>query len=254
MYKIIANWKMYLTIEQSRNLAGYLAKWWKKADCAHAELIICPSVLAIHDVKQQLGQSGIRLGGQDVSMSHQLGAFTGQIPAQHLKELDLTHTIIGHSEMRRFYGVTDDMVAQQMQVALEENLIPIVCIGETKEERESGRTDQVITEQLHRIFSHNVSADAQIFIAYEPRWAIGTGKPVAPEEAERVHNLINHTLAEFFPKDSGMIEILYGGSVNAENIHDFLKQDHVHGALIGSASAKLDSLKAIIDTLKTNVC
>ncbi len=254
MYKIIANWKMYLTIEESRNLSAHLAKWWKKDDCSHAELIVLPSTLAIHDVHQQLTNSGIQLGVQEIAMSHQLGAFTGQNPVQHLKELGLNYCLIGHSEMRQFYAITDKQVRQQVQVALSEKLIPIICIGETKEERDKGRTDQIITTQLHTIFDDLDIKDAQVIIAYEPRWAIGSGNPVDPTEAERVHDLIRHTMSEFVEKESSMVEVLYGGSVNAENIKSFLDQPNVDGALIGSASAKLETLQELVETLKSDVC
>jgi len=254
MYKIIANWKMYLTIAESRNLSAHLAKWWKKDDCSHAELVLLPSTLAVHDVQQQLANSGIQLGIQEIAMSHQQGAFTGQNAAQQVKELGLTYCLVGHSEMRQFYALADKQVHQQVQVALSEKLIPIICIGETQEERDHGRTDQVITSQLHTIFSEIDLQDRQVLIAYEPRWAIGSGKPVDPQEAERVHNLIRHTMKEFVQSEKGMIQILYGGSVNAENIKDFLDQPNVDGALIGSASAKLDSLKELVETLKSDVC
>ena len=252
MYKIIANWKMYLTIEESRNLAANLANWWPTDADNPNQLIICPSVLALQDVLQQLNGFNIQVGVQELSLSPQLGAFTGQIPAQQIQEIGAEYVIIGHSEMRNFFHVTDEMVAQQLHTALAYNLIPIVCIGETKEQRYQGKTDQIIVEQLQAIFSGMTSPAPELSIAYEPRWAIGTGEPVDPAEAARVHELIRHTLKEFYPDDNSSVDILYGGSVRAENINEFLKHDSIQGALIGSASAKPESLKALIDILPTS--
>jgi triosephosphate isomerase len=140
------------------------------------------------------------------------------------------------------------MVAQQLQVCLQNDIDPIICIGETKEERDNGKTDHLLVSQLHTILGNAEGELKSIQIAYEPRWAIGTGNPVNPEEAERVHQLIKHTLKEYIPADTD-IPILYGGSVNAENILSFLEQGSVDGALIGSASANESSLREIIETL-----
>lgn len=245
---------MYLTIEESRELAAKVTKWWKKLPCDQAELILCPSTLALSDVSRQIDGSTIKLGIQEMSLSHQLGAFTGQNAGEQIKEAGIEYVLMGHSEMRQFYGVTDQMVASQMHAALAHKLHPVICIGETKAEREKGQTDHTIVRQLHTIFAQSLEEPAPITIAYEPRWAIGTGQPVEPAEAERVHDLIRHTVMEFFSEEDNQIQILYGGSVNADNILDFLNQPNVDGALIGSASAKLEPLRDIIDTIQTNLC
>lgn len=254
MYKIIANWKMYLTIEESRNLAAKLVKMWKKKECQSVELVICPSLLALHDVARQIDGSPVKLGVQDISLSPDLGAFTGQLAAQQLLETSASHVIIGHSERRKFFGVTDEMVAQQFKTVVRHKFVPVVCIGETQTERDEGRADQVIVSQLHAIFDNAELPDYPFFIAYEPRWAIGSGRPVESEEAERVHDLIRHTMIEFHSEVNEKLHVLYGGSVNAENITEFLNQPSVDGALIGGASAQLEKLKAIVEELQKNVC
>lgn len=255
MSKIIANWKMYLTIEESRHLAAKLAEWWKTGDCVGVDFVVCPSALAVQDVASYLLGAGIQLGSQSVSLSNSLGAFTGQIAAQQIKELGMTHVLIGHSEMRQFYGVTDIQAAQSMQVALANGLTPVICIGETADERQAGLTDHVIISQLHTIFAQVPQDPCPIAIAYEPRWAIGSGKPVEPKEAERVHNLIRHTLKEFFQEDQmEYLQVLYGGSVTSDNVQQFLRQPNVDGALVGSASAKLETLQSLIQTIKQTIC
>lgn len=254
MYKIIANWKMYLTIEQSRNLAAKVVKWWQEKECGNIELVLCPSQLALHDVARQTLDSPVGLGVQDTSLSPDLGAFTGQTAAQHLIESGADYAIIGHSEMREFYGVTDQMIAQQLRSLIKHKLIPVVCVGETKEERESGRADQVIASQLQVIFQNITLPDYDFYIAYEPRWAIGTGKPVVPKESERVHNLIRHTMIEFDKAANDRLHVLYGGSVDASNILNFLGQNSVEGALIGGASADLEKFREIVKVLQKNLC
>lgn len=248
MYKIVANWKMYLSIRQSREMAATLVQWWKGAPCRDVELILCPSTLALADVRAQLGNVPVRLGVQDLSLSKNLGAFTGQLAAQQAVEAGATYAILGHSEMRRFYHVTNAMIRQQVEVALSHKLHPIVCVGESEAERESGRTDHVIGQQIHQIFAGMPSPQAPISIAYEPLWAIGTGKPVSPQEANRVHQLILHTMREF---TSQPVSVLYGGSVDAVNAKTFLKQPQVHGLLVGSASTKPNSFHDLVAWLQT---
>lgn len=254
MFKVVANWKMYLTIEESKLLAARLVKMWEKQECNNVELVICPSDLALSDVSAQVEGSPIKLGIQDLSLSPALGAFTGQTAPQQLKETLARHVILGHSERRKFYGVTDAMVEQQLHVALEHKLIPIVCVGETQAERDNKRTDQIITSQLHSIFEHTELPDYPFYIAYEPRWAIGTGIPVDPKEAERVHDLIRHTMIEFHKDANKLLHVLYGGSVDSSNILGFLDQPSVDGALIGGASSKLEKLREIVKVLQKNVC
>lgn len=247
MYKIIANWKMYLDIQSSRNLAAQVATWWDYTAQTGGELVICPSVLALHDVRQQVDGTKIKLGIQGLSMSPVLGAFTGQIPGEHFSELGIPYAIIGHSEMRSLQGVTDQDVSNQVAVALKHDITPIICIGETLEERNQGQTEQVVTTQIKTILSSLEIHDHEICIAYEPRWAIGTGKAVDPVDAEHVHKQIFWAIKEYTKQDISRVHILYGGSVNADNLASFLQEPSVDGVLIGSASADPDKFKSVIE-------
>lgn len=255
MIKIIANWKMYLTIQQSRELSAQVRTWWEKASCSEAEIVICPSDIALRDVADQLSGSSIKVGGQEISLSDTLGAFTGQTPAQQLKEAGAQYVLIGHSEQRSLLHLNDKMIRQQVMNASKHRLQPILCLGETKEERDHGRTDAVLMEQLHKALEGLAWPTTGLTIAYEPRWAIGTGKPVDPLEAARVNQVIRHTLQEFFGHLRAQdASILYGGSVDADNFGAFIEQEGINGFLIGSASTKPEQLKKIVERFITDYC
>lgn len=255
MYKIIANWKMYLTIRDSRELAAQLVAWWKKAPCVNVDMVLCPSDIAMRDVADQVLGSGVKLGGQSLSLSAGLGAFTGQTSAQQLQEAGAEYVILGHSEERRFWGVTNRHVRQQVQVAMQHRLHPIVCVGETDEERASGRADAVVVSQLHAIFEGLSWPTTGLSVAYEPVWAIGTGKPVEPKEAQRMHVLIKHTLQEFFGSMRAQdTSVLYGGSVNPDNFALFLQEKAVSGLLVGSASTNAEHLQRMILGIQSDFC
>jgi len=257
MYKIVANWKMYLDVQNSRNLAGHFVKWLEKNGCSELEFTICPSNVALWDVARQLEGSGALLGAQDIARSLQLGAFTAQTAGTQLKEAGCSEVIIGHSEVRQFLGDTDEIVAQKMQTALAHNLIPIVCIGETKEEKASGQTDAIVTQQLHTIFQDQ-TLNTEIIIAYEPRWAISSvsgGAVCSPEDAAHMHQLIEHTLHEFGNEEQvKKTKILYGGSVTSENIVSYLNEPRIDGTLIGGASAKQEKFQEIVRILLDTYC
>ena len=249
---------MYLSIQDSRNLAAEVVSWWEKQDCPDVELVLHPSHLALIDVGSQIKGSNISLGAQDLALSSEFGAFTGQTAGQHLVEVGCTHAIIGHSEMRTFYGETDEKVKQKLEVAKNSNIHAIVCVGETAKEREANHAEQTITAQLQTIFTGSDVGIKQFSIAYEPRWAISSvsgGRSITPEEAARMHLVIKHSMREFFSEDElSELSILYGGSVNEDNVLDFLKEPEVKGALIGSASAKSDHLQKIVDLIQKNIC
>jgi triosephosphate isomerase len=255
MIKIIANWKMYLTIRQSRELAAQVKQWWQEAKCPNVELVICPSDVAMRDVADHLSGSTVQLGAQHLSLSPTLGAFTGQSSAQQLREAGASHVLLGHSELRQFFHVTDSMIRQQVAVAAKQRLHPVICVGETLAEREHGRTDSVVVSQLHAVLEGVTWPSNGLSVAYEPRWAIGTQKPVDPKEAGRVLDLIKHTLREFFGDLRAQdASVLYGGSVDEKNAKDFLAQETVSGLLIGSASTKPEVLHCIVEQLQADYC
>jgi len=245
MKTIILNWKMYLTIQESRDLAAQISNWSDAQTQEKLSLMICPSLLALQDVHSQIYSANIGLGSQDIALSSKLGAYTGQVAAQHLKELSCEAVMIGHSERRKYNGVTDELVHTQLVSCLEHQLIPIVCIGESEEDRQKGATDQVLLQQLSVIFHEVDLADKQVVIAYEPRWAIGTGKPVDAGEASRIHQLIREKMKDLVT-DISKIRVIYGGSISSETVIPFLAQKEIEGFLIGSAGTKFDQLNSLL--------
>lgn len=236
-------------------MAAGLSSLWPEIASDKAELVVCPSSLALSDVRQQLTGSDIKLGGQNLSLNESLGAYTGQIAGQHLQEMDAKYAIVGHSETRQFLCVTDQLVHQQVKVALAHQIIPIICIGETAEQRQAGRTDDVLVEQLQVILSGFDLTPKDFIVAYEPRWAISAvsgGKSVEPDEAARAHKLIKHALLDFV-EDSQAVSVIYGGSVDGDNVVSFITQPGVDGVLIGSASSRLDSFKEILAKVKQGI-
>jgi len=249
MYKIVANWKMYLTIQESRDLAARIATWWAEKGPSTIDLTLCPGTLAIHDVFRCLDGSSIGLGCQEIALNSKAGAFTGQLHGAQLEEAGVHSVIIGHSEIRQYQHFSDEMFSQQVLSAIAHKLRPIVCVGETSAEREAGQTDQVLSAQLEGIFSSQHLADEEVFIAYEPRWAIGNGKAMLPDEASRIHDLISHLMTEYHPQAKDCVTVLYGGSVDKNNVQAFLEQPSIKGVLIGSASVKPELFLSMLELL-----
>lgn len=242
---------MYLSIQESRELAALVRLWLEKNVCSNVEIVLCPSTLAMHDVQQQLGNARVKTGLQNISLSAELGAFTGQQSAQQAKEMGITHAIVGHSEIRSFYGLTDEMAASQVETALAHGIVPVICIGESKEDREKHSTEKTLITQLQKILGRLTLRDEPLIIAYEPLWAIGTGKPLATEEAARVLPVITDTLQEYQLTKSS---ILYGGSISAKTVTDFLTNTAFDGLLVGSAGVKVESLTALLHALEVSFC
>lgn len=219
----------------------------KLTDIRKTEVAVCPPFVSLESVRESIKDSRIGLGAQNVYV-HKSGAFTGEISAEMLKESGCTYVIIGHSERRQYFGETDASVNQKIGFALNENLIPVVCVGETLEERESGQTQDVVKRQYLGAMKGIKAADAEkIIVAYEPVWAIGTGKNATREQANEVHLFIRNLAFELFGKSlAEKMIILYGGSVKPENAHDLLSCEHIDGALVGGASLDAESFSAII--------
>ncbi len=251
MRKMVANWKMYLTIQESRELAALLRDWLAKTPCPGVDLIVCPSTLAIHDVRQQLGNARVKLGLQEISLSKELGAFTGQQSAQQAVEVGVTHALTGHSEMREFFDISDEHVARQVHAALAHDLVPIICVGETKSEYDQRLSEKVVINQLKTILGQVAHTEKELLIAYEPRWAIGAGKPLEPSQAAALCVTIQDTVKEL---GLGNASVLYGGSISAETIPAFLEQTAYQGFLVGSAGAKVESLAKLLHVLEQSVC
>lgn len=235
---------MYLTIQESRELAAQLVQW-QQIQASSMQLIVCPSAPAMHQVEYILQDSGLKLGAQQISFSSELGAHTSQVSAQQLKELNCSSVILGHSEVRSEFHVSDQQIHEQLLICLEHGFLPVICVGETAEEKQNGLTHQVIIKQLSTIFSQTNLRGKKVIIAYEPRWAIGAGVGCDPEVANSIHELIAQTMKEYL---ADSFQLLYGGSVDSSNIDSYLQQPFIDGAIIGGASSKWEKLLPLLES------
>ncbi len=242
---IAGNWKMNNTAPEGSALVEALKPLVAGIDAA--DIVVCPPFTTLNAVVETACNSNIKVGAQNLHWAES-GAFTGEISAAMLKEAGATYVIIGHSERRQYFGETDATVNQRLRAALCSGLIPIVCVGETLEEREGERTDNVLSMQLSGgLAGITASEMADIIIAYEPIWAIGTGKTATPEMAEDTHCFIRGRLIEMFGADlAEKVRIQYGGSMKPENAAELLAQPNIDGGLIGGASLKAASFAALI--------
>lgn len=244
---IAGNWKMHKTIGDAVATATALKPLVANAN--HCEVVIAPPYTAIKSVADRLEGSNIKVSAQDLSTETKHGAHTGEVCGDMLKDAGCTHVIIGHSERRAMYGDTDSVVNRKIRAALRFGLTPIVCIGETLEEREAGRAETVVGGQLARSFAELTASDlVRMIAAYEPVWAIGTGRTAAPEQAQQMQAFIRQWLAGNFDNSTaGGLRILYGGSVKPDNISDLMRQPDIDGALVGGASLEAESFSRIVN-------
>jgi len=242
---IAANWKMYKTPDQTRDFFRDFLPL--VAGHTRDEIVVCPPYIDLADAMEAAKGSNVAIGAQNLHWKEE-GAFTGEISAAMLLALGVKHVIIGHSERRQYFGETDDTVNLRLKAALEAGLTPICCVGEVLEEREAGLTDDVLRRQCVRAF-HAVSAKkaAKLVVAYEPVWAIGTGKTATPGIAAEAHAVIRREVTEIFGDEfAGKLRILYGGSVKPENAATLMAQEEIDGALVGGASLDAKSFAAIV--------
>ncbi len=242
---IAANWKMYKTPAQAQDFFREFLPLVK--DHERDEIVVCPNYLAIDVAVHATKGTRVAIGAQNLHWEKE-GAYTGEICTSMLVAVGVTHVIIGHSERRQYFGETDDTVNLKLKSALEAGLVPIVCVGEVLEEREAGLTDDVLRRQCLRAFN-KVSAKkaAALVVAYEPVWAIGTGKTATPEIAADAHGIIRSETAQSFGQEfADHLRILYGGSVKPENAHVLMTTDGIDGALVGGASLDPKSFAAIV--------
>ncbi len=249
---IAGNWKMNKTASEGKELVEALKPLVADVCPCKAEIIVCPPFTTLCSVVEAAKGSNIKVGAQNVHWEKN-GAFTAEISADMLKEAGVEYVIIGHSERRQYFGETDATVNKRLKAALAAGLKPIVCIGETLEERESNKTADVLRTQVGGALEGIDGADvASMILAYEPVWAIGTGKTATPEMAEETHKVIRDFIAEKFGKDAAAsIVIQYGGSMNAGNAAALCGQADINGGLIGGASLKADTFSELI---KNAVC
>lgn len=233
---IAGNWKMNMTVESGKQLIAELKPLVKEAKCNVA--LCVPAILIPAMVKAAKG-SKIKIGAQNVHWAEN-GAYTGEISAAMLKDYGVKYVIIGHSERRQYFGETDETVNKRTLAALKNELTPIVCVGETLEQRESGETNKVLDKQLE-VGLAGIEDVKKIVIAYEPVWAIGTGRTATDEQAQETIKYIRKKLSKLFGvKDANRVIIQYGGSMNAKNCRGLMDQPDIDGGLIGGASLKTD--------------
>lgn len=246
---IAANWKMNKTLEEAKSFMKEI-KTMVPAE-RDVDSVVCSPALFLHALVQGAEGSVVKIGAQNMYYEEN-GAFTGEISPYALKDLGVAYVIIGHSERRQLFGETDELVHEKVQAAFEYGLTPIVCVGETLEQREANETEQVVREQVEKGLAGLSEEQAkQAVIAYEPIWAIGTGKSSSAEDANEVCAYIRSVLRDQFSDEvAEAVRIQYGGSVKPHNIEGFLKQTDIDGALVGGASLEAESFLQLLEAVK----
>ena len=244
---IAGNWKMYKTIAEALEFVQAFRPLVVAS--THCAIVIAPPFTAIKSVAARLDGSNIDVAAQDVAAEPGPGAFTGEVSASMIKDAGACWTLIGHSERRQFYGETDDSVNDRIRAALSAGLLPIVCVGERLEARDAGRAEQVVEAQLNAGMRNLTASEAsRIIIAYEPVWAIGTGRTATPETAQQVHAFIRSAIRMMFGEDVAEgTRVLYGGSVKPDNIGSLMGQLDIDGVLVGGASLEAGSFAGIVN-------
>ena len=242
---IAGNWKLNKTIREAIDLVTQLKRLVSNTD--GMDVVVCPPYTALSEVSEVLTESGIRVGAQDIYWEEK-GAFTGEVSAGLVKEAGADFVIVGHSERRQFFHETHDTVNKKTKAALAYQLTPIVCVGETLAEREAGKTFEVLEAQVKGAFARLTAEEmGKLVAAYEPVWAIGTGKVATPAEAEEAHGFIRKEIAGMFgEKVAQNLRIQYGGSVKPENIAELMREPDIDGALVGGASLDAASFAGIV--------
>lgn len=242
---IAGNWKMHKTVAQSVALVKELIQ--SCADVSQREILVCPPTPSLALIYELLKNSNIKLGAQNLHWESE-GAFTGEISGAMLKDAGVECVIVGHSERRQYFGETDEWVNKKMKAAYRHGLIPIVCVGETLQQREKGDAFKVVERQMRNGTSGlNPEQATKLVIAYEPVWAIGTGKTATPQQAQEMHFFIRKLLSELYGKETAeKIRILYGGSIKPDNIDILMAQPDIDGGLVGGASLKAEDFTRIV--------
>ena len=240
---VAGNWKMHGSRAENAQLVGGLLDLLQPGK--RAEIMVCPPFPYLMETARLLKDSGVALGSQSVCAEAQ-GAFTGEVSAAMLKDVGCQYVLVGHSERRQLYGENDNLVARKFVAAQSQGLVPVLCVGETLEEREGDQTTAVVARQLEAVLAvSGIQSLARAVIAYEPVWAIGTGRTASPEQAQAVHAMIRAKLAERDATIGGSVRILYGGSVKASNAQELFAMPDIDGGLVGGASLKADEFARI---------
>jgi triosephosphate isomerase (TIM) len=245
---IAGNWKMYKTVQQTCAFFDEFRPLVARS--THCDIVVCPTFVSLQSAVAAVRNTHVEIGGQNMFWAKE-GAYTGEISADMLKAVGCQWVLIAHSERRQYFGETDESACKKIRAAIEAGLTPIVCIGEVLEQRESGQTNLILEEQIRcAIEPLHPDQCAQIVIAYEPVWAIGTGKTATPEIASDAHRAIRNAIEKCFGADAAAnCRILYGGSVKPDNITSLMAQEDIDGALVGGASLDAASFAAIVNYL-----
>ncbi len=253
---IIANWKMQLSVEESVALSSAIVNKTKNLNLDNIDIILCPDFLSIPMVGDVIKNSNISLGSQDVFWKEK-GSFTGEVSSDNLKYFNVKYSIVGHSERRKFLKENDEMINQKMISCIKNDIVPILCVGESFEERRNDQKDFVIISQVRNAFKGIEFRDVKkIFIAYEPVWVIGSGQAIDPIEAEHTNLIIKEAVLEAFLSEgknvrrdeiNEKLHLIYGGSVDDSNISEFMSQENIYGVLVGGASLKIDSFMSLLN-------
>ena len=242
---VAGNWKMNKTPEEADDLCRALLSRLDGLD--DREVVVCPSFTALAIVSEVIQGTKVVLGAQNV-FCEDSGAYTGEVSPLMLKALGVKYVIIGHSERRQYFGETDEMVNRKVKAAIQHGLKPIICVGETLDQREAGVTESLVKNQVEKAF-HDITADKakQVVVAYEPIWAIGTGKTATSQEANRVIGVIRGALKEIYGDPVAQaVRIQYGGSVKPDNMKELMQEPEIDGALVGGASLDAESFARIV--------
>jgi triosephosphate isomerase (TIM) len=240
---VAGNWKMHGSRVENAQLVGGLLDLLQSGK--RAEIMLCPPFPYLMETARLLKDSGVALGAQSVCAEAQ-GAFTGEVSAAMLKDVGCRYVLVGHSERRQLFGENDNLVARKFVAAQSQGLVPVLCVGETLDEREGDQTTAVVARQLEAVLAvSGIQSLAKAVVAYEPVWAIGTGRTATPDQAQAVHAMIRAKLAERDATIGGSVRILYGGSVKASNAQELFAMPDIDGGLVGGASLKADEFARI---------
>jgi triosephosphate isomerase len=242
------NWKMNKTILEATNFTKALKN--STNDVTDVDILIFPPFTALYAVNNEIKNSNINMGAQNIFWELK-GAFTGEISPLMIKDIGCSYVLIGHSERRQYFGETNETVNKKIKIAMEVGLIPIVCIGETLKERKDNNTFNTIEKQVKEcLMGLSTEQATSLVVAYEPVWAIGTGKTATPEQAQEVHSFIRKVYKKIYNSAADKIRILYGGSVNPNNVSELMNQSDIDGGLVGGASLEMESFEKLVKYLK----
>ncbi len=240
---VAGNWKMHGSRAENASLVRSLLDLLRPEQ--HAEVLLCPPFVYLWETGRMLKDTDVALGAQSVCAEAQ-GAFTGEVSAAMARDVGCRYALVGHSERRQIFGESDAVVARKFVAAQSHALVPVLCVGETLEEREGGRTSEVVARQIDAVLSvTGIAAFGRAVVAYEPVWAIGTGRNASPEQAQDVHAMIRAKLSALDGTIAGSVRILYGGSVKASNARELFAMPDIDGGLVGGASLKADEFARI---------